>query len=107
MGRRMCPSCGKNYNVADIHTDDGYSMNPLLPKIDPHKCDVDGVKLIIRDDDKESIIKDRLELYKSKTQPILDYYKKSNKTKVVDFEAKKGVDDYPEIKKIVQRELNL
>jgi adenylate kinase len=24
MGRRVCPSCQKNYNVADINTPDGY-----------------------------------------------------------------------------------
>jgi adenylate kinase len=32
MGRRVCPSCQKNYNVADINTADGYKMKPLLPK---------------------------------------------------------------------------
>lgn len=34
MGRRVCPSCNRNYNVADIRTDDGYIMKPLLPKKD-------------------------------------------------------------------------
>lgn len=65
MGRRVCPSCGKNYNVAEINTSDGYHMKPLLPKKDIHKCDncVD-VKLVVRDDDKENIIRERLELYK-------------------------------------------
>ena len=64
----MCPSCNKNFNVADIHTEDGYHMDSLLPKgNDPTICDGDhesGVKLIMRDDDKEEVIKERLELYK-------------------------------------------
>ena len=61
MGRRVCPNCNKNYNVADINTPDGYVMSPLLPKKDVSKCDDCGnVKLVVRDDDKESIIRDRL-----------------------------------------------
>ena len=35
MGRRVCPSCHKNYNVAHINTDDGYKMTPLIPEKDP------------------------------------------------------------------------
>ena len=29
--RRVCDSCGENYNLADIHRD-GYELEPLLPK---------------------------------------------------------------------------
>lgn len=68
MGRRVCPSCGTNYNVANINTSDGYVMTPLIPKKDPHFCDkCEHVRLVVRDDDKESIIKERLEVYKEKT----------------------------------------
>ncbi len=101
MGRRVCPSCGTNYNVADIDRD-GYKMGPLLPKKDPHCCDnCRGVKLVVRDDDKENIIMERLEIYKKKTEPILDFYRGKNGTVVLDFEAKKGVDDFPELKQIL------
>ena len=65
MARRVCPSCQKNYNVAEIHTADGYEMKALLPKKDPTKCDGCNIPLVIRDDDKESIIRDRLEVYKN------------------------------------------
>ena len=106
MGRRVCPSCGKNYNVAEINTPDGYVMKPLLPKKDNMYCDeCPKVKLVVRDDDKESIIKERLEIYKKQTEPILEFYKKNKDTKMIDFEAKKGVQDYPEVKKIVSQEL--
>ena len=109
MGRRVCPSCNQNYNVASINTPDGYKMAPLLPKKDHAKCDVcHNVKLVVRDDDKEHTIRSRLETYKQKTQPLLEYYQNpSKKTKVINFEAKKGIDDYPEIKEILKKELSL
>jgi len=98
MSRRVCPSCNKNYNIANINRD-GYVMKPLLPKKDACKCDNCNVNLVIRDDDKESIIKDRMEVYNKQTQPILDFYKSMpSETKVVDYEAKRGVEDYPAIK---------
>ncbi|CDW73523.1 adenylate kinase [Stylonychia lemnae] len=107
MSRRVCPSCSKNYNVANINRD-GYHMKPLLPKKDVCKCDVCNVNLVIRDDDKESIIKDRMDVYRNQTQPILDFYKSiSQETKVIDFEAKKGIDDYPEIKQILKDTLKI
>ena len=107
MSRRVCPSCGKNYNIANINKD-GYVMKPLLPKNDPSKCDPCAVPLVTRDDDKESVIRDRMEVYRSQTQPILDFYKGlGGETRVIDFEAKRGVDDYPEIKKILQDALKI
>jgi len=96
--------------VADINTADGYEMKPLLPKKKVDECDeCPGVKLVVRDDDKESVIRDRMQLYKDKTEPILDFYKTvaANETKVVDFEAKKGVGDYPQVKKILQESLRI
>jgi adenylate kinase len=110
MGRRVCPSCSRNYNIADINTADGYHMKPLLPKKKVGECDdCNGVKLVVRDDDKESIIRDRLNVYKEKTEPILDFYKTvcAHETIVVDFEAKKGVNDYPEVKRILQDTLKI
>jgi adenylate kinase len=103
MSRRVCPCCSRNYNIADIKSADGYEMKPLLPKKVVDECDDCAVKLVIRDDDKESVIRDRMNLYKEKTEPILDFYKTvaANETKVVDFEAKKGVGDYPHVKKIL------
>ena len=44
---------------------------------------------------------ERLEIYKEKTEPILDFYRGQSETKVIDFEAKKGVGDFPELKEIL------
>jgi len=37
-------------------------------------CDIDGGKLIVRDDDKPDVIKNRLKQYREKTEPLMDYY---------------------------------
>ena len=110
MGRRVCPCCSRNYNIADINSADGYQMKPLLPKKVVDECDdCAGQKLVVRDDDREDVIRDRLKIYKEKTEPILDFYKIEckNETKVVDFEAKKGINDYPQVKKILQDTLKI
>jgi adenylate kinase len=47
-------------------------------EFDPPKeegvCDIDGAKLIVRDDDKPEVIKNRLAQYDEKTEPLIDYY---------------------------------
>ncbi|MFL5906207.1 MAG: adenylate kinase [Solirubrobacterales bacterium] len=47
-------------------------------EFDPPKeegvCDLDGGKLIVRDDDKPEVIKHRLEQYHEKTEQLIDYY---------------------------------
>jgi adenylate kinase len=44
------------------------------PPKDDEVCDVDGGKLIVRDDDKPEVIRHRLEQYREKTAPLIDYY---------------------------------
>ncbi len=94
-GRRECEKCHIPYNISTIKRD-GYDMDPLLPKKDVAICDACGGKLIQREDDTEKIIRNRLREYKSKTAPLEDYYKK--KGIYVEFEPKRGVTDYPEIR---------
>ena len=60
---------------------------------------------MIRDDDKETIIKDRMEIYKQQTEPILDFYRNGKVTKVIDLDPKHGVDDFPLIKSLLETEL--
>eukprot|EP01022_Parablepharisma_sp_SALTPOND_P000468 TRINITY_DN1023_c0_g1_i2.p3 TRINITY_DN1023_c0_g1~~TRINITY_DN1023_c0_g1_i2.p3 ORF type:complete len:523 (-),score=74.85 TRINITY_DN1023_c0_g1_i2:5694-7262(-) len=94
-GRRECEKCHIPYNVATIKKE-GYDMDPLMPKGDPNTCDACGGKLIQRTDDTEKVIRDRLVEYKNKTAPLEGYYKK--KGVYIEFEPKRGVKDYPEIK---------
>ncbi len=62
-GRRSCPKCGKIYNIYFT-----------LPKND-NKCDADGVILTQRSDDNEVTVKQRQDVYKKETAPLIDYYK--------------------------------
>lgn len=77
-GRRFCNSCGKIYNIY---------FTP--PKVEG-KCDTDGSALAIRNDDNEATVKQRQEVYKNETAPLIDYYKKKGILKSVDGEQ--GVD---------------
>ena len=62
-GRRQCPLCGTLYNV---------KSHP--PKVEG-VCDLDGEKLAIRDDDRESVIRERLDTYEKQTQPLLTFFR--------------------------------
>jgi adenylate kinase len=71
-GRRTCEAEGHVFHV---------EFNP------PEKegvCDVDGSKLIIRDDDKPEVIRKRLETYHSKTEPLVDHYERQGILQHVD-----------------------
>jgi len=76
--RRVCKSCGEIYNLADIQeTINGikYSMPPMLSK-KPGICDKCEGELEQRKDDKMNVIRDRLELYRKQTEPLIIYYQK-------------------------------
>lgn len=103
LARRTCIGCGKSYNVCSIHRD-GYEMDPLNPKVEG-KCDKCGDKLVIREDDTESVIRKRMVEYETKTAPILEVYKK--RKIVFEFEPKRGVKDYEkflaQVKPLIER----
>jgi adenylate kinase len=50
-------------------------------------CDIDGGKLIVRDDDKPEVIKNRLAQYRDKTEPLIDYYEERGILNTVKGEA--------------------
>ncbi len=80
-GRRQCPRCGTLYNVS--------SHPPRVEGV----CDLDGEKLVIRDDDSEAVIRGRLDAYDRQTRPVLEYFRTSGH-RVVQVDAD---DDPPEM----------
>jgi adenylate kinase len=60
-GRRVCPN-GHTYHI---------EHNP--PK-DDEVCDVDGEPLEQREDDREETVRNRLEVYRDQTAPLIEYY---------------------------------
>jgi adenylate kinase len=78
-GRRTCPTCGRIYNV--------HLQPPLVDEI----CDVDGTKLIIRDDDRYEVIQERLATYERQTMPVAEYYKKQGR--LISVNADRPVDE--------------
>jgi adenylate kinase len=73
-GRRQCPACGTLYNAT--------SKPPQVAGV----CDLDGNLLVIREDDRESVVRERLDAYEQKTRPLLDHFRRSGK-KVVEIDA--------------------
>ncbi len=70
-GRRTCESCGQMYNI--------YSSPPKWED----RCDLCGGKLRHRADDNEETISNRLRVYESQTAPLIDYYRKQGKLRMV------------------------
>jgi len=61
-GRRICRDCQTPFHVI---------FNP--PKVEG-KCDRCGGQLYQRDDDTEATVRNRLEVYRRQTEPLIDYY---------------------------------
>jgi adenylate kinase len=74
-GRRCCPNCGRVYNIY------------FLPPPADGRCGNCGGELVQRSDDREETIGRRLEVYRAETEPLVEYYRKLGKLKVVDAEG--------------------
>lgn len=78
-GRRSCPVCNRIYNV--------HFQPPRVPET----CDVDGSKLLLRDDDREEVITERLRAYEAQTRPVAGFY--SAKEQLVSIDADRPMDE--------------
>ena len=71
-GRRTCEEAGHVFHL-DFNS----------PK-EEGVCDIDGSKLVIRDDDKPEVIEKRLATYHEKTKPLVEWYDDHNILQRVD-----------------------
>lgn len=71
-GRRMCQACNIIYHIK------------AKPPKKEGVCDNCGKDLIIRDDDREEVIRLRLATYHGQTKPVMDYYRGKGVLKEID-----------------------
>lgn len=74
-GRRSCPQCGKVYHVKH-----------LRPKQDG-VCDECGQALAQRDDDTESVVRQRLDAYDNQTAPVIEYYRQRPGLRMIEVDG--------------------
>jgi len=75
-GRRTCV---KNGHIFHVDFD---------PPKNEDVCDICGARLVIRDDDKPDVIRNRLNQYHEKTKPLVSYYEERGLLKRVDGSLK-------------------
>ena len=71
-GRRWCPRCQATYLVT--------SRPPQQEGV----CDLDGARLVQREDDKETVVARRLRDYDQQTAPLVAYYRERANVRRVD-----------------------
>ncbi|MCR5595802.1 MAG: adenylate kinase [Lachnospiraceae bacterium] len=71
-GRRACVTCGATYHIEHV------------PPKKEGICDNCGGELILRDDDKPETVQNRLNVYHTQTQPLIDFYTAKGVLKTVD-----------------------
>ena len=77
-GRRVHQTSGRIYHITN---------NPPKRK---NLDDLTGEPLIQRDDDKEDTIKQRLEVYRNQTEPLVNFYQKMHKEGVLSYRSLDG-----------------
>ncbi len=78
-GRRTCSLTGKLMNIY------------FSPQEELDECTDAGGELIQREDDNEETIRNRLEVYRSQTEPLIEFYRGKDRLKVID--AAGGIDE--------------
>lgn len=71
-GRRMCPDCGATYHI------------DFAPPRKEGICDRCGAELYQRDDDREETVRKRIEVYRSQTEPLAEFYREEGILKDID-----------------------
>jgi adenylate kinase len=79
-GRRACPRCGTLYNAV--------SRPPKKEGV----CDLDGTPLIVRDDDREDVVRERLAQYERQTRPLIDFFRTTSE-RLIEVDASREKPD--------------
>jgi adenylate kinase len=83
-GRRIHSASGRTYHIQ--HN----------PPVIPDKDDETGEPLIQRDDDKEEVVRQRLQVYHAQTQPLIDYYQSLKEVKMFNVDGSKSIAEVKE-----------
>jgi len=76
--RRVCAKCEKVYNLITNPPPEG-------------KCECGG-ELVLREDDKPEVIKERFEWYRENTLPMIEHVRKVSSGKVVEVDGARPID---------------
>lgn len=71
-GRLSCPVCGGVYHQQSA------------PPGEPGRCDACGGALLQRDDDRADVARERLRVYRQRTEPLLDLYRSRGVLRQID-----------------------
>lgn len=87
-GRRSCVQCKGTFHVDNLENE----------KI----CPVCSGELVVRKDDTPEIVKDRIEVYKKQTSPLIEFYQ--DKGKLVNIDGNKDVEQvFSDIVKVLDK----
>lgn len=79
--RRICSDCGEIYNLK------------TMPPEEEGICDKCGGELYQREDDKPEVIRNRLEEYEERAEPLIDYYREKGIVEDIVTEEERPVEE--------------
>ena len=76
-GRRSCPECKKGFHVE------------FLPSSKGELCDAceEDVELVLREDDSEEVVRQRLDAYRNQTEPVINYYRQAGAVRIIEVDG--------------------
>jgi len=80
-GRRVHPASGRTYHL---------KHNPSKQS---NKDDITGETLIQREDDKEEVVRKRLQVYHQQTKPLIQYYQNIDEVKFISIDGSGTIEE--------------